>query len=169
MLDENGAVIEIQCAARDTTRRKLAEAALRESEQRYRAVVDNQSDLVSRSTPDTTLTFVNDAYCRYFNKSRDELIGQSFLMLVPEEGHEQIRVKFEDMQRNPSVRTDHRRYFTGDGEIRWLEWTNNPILNERGEIAEVQSTGRDVTDRKRAEDERNEYIRRLEILQRLDS
>ena len=169
IVDEHGEVIEIQSSARDTTRRKLAEAALRESEQRYRAVVENQSDLVSRSTPDTILTFVNDAYCRYFNKSRDELIGQSFLLLVPEEAHEQIRVKFEEMQRNPTVRTDHRRYFTGDGEIRWLEWTNNPILNERGEIAEVQSTGRDVTDRKQAEDERNEYIKRLEILQRLDS
>ncbi|MBZ0288414.1 MAG: PAS domain S-box protein, partial [Anaerolineae bacterium] len=169
ILDDQGKVVEIQSSARDTTRRKLAEAALRESEQRYRAVVENQSDLVSRSTPEMILTFVNDAYCRYFNKSRDELIGKSFLLLIPEEAHEQVRATFAEMQINPEVRSDQRRYFSGDGEVRWIEWTNNPILDERGQLVEMQSTGRDITDRKRAEDERNEYIQRLEILQRLDS
>ncbi|MEO8611696.1 MAG: PAS domain S-box protein [Chloroflexota bacterium] len=169
ILDDKGQVIEIQTAARDTTRRKLAESALRESEQRYRAVVEYQSDLVSRSMPDTTLTFINDAYCRYFNKSREELIGKSFLMMVPEEAHELIRADFAAMQENPVAHTDQRRYFSDTGEVRWLEWTNNPILNERGEVLEFQSTGRDITDRRRAEEERNEYIARLEILQRMDS
>lgn len=169
IVDENGEVVEIQTSARDTTRRKLAEAALRESEQRYRAVVENQSDLVSRTTPDTIITFVNDAYCRYFNKSREELIGQSFLTLVPEESHQQIRDNFAALKQTPAVHTDEHRHYLIDGETRWLEWTNSPILNERGELIEVQSTGRDVTDRRRAEEERNEYIQRLEILQRLDN
>jgi PAS domain S-box-containing protein len=168
LLNEKGEVIEFQSAGRDVTRRKLAEIAHLESEQRYRAVVEQQRDLVSRSTPDTVLTFVNDAYCRYFNKSREELIGHTFLVTVPTEYHATIRAKYADMVSNPTVRTDER-YYMMDGEVRWLEWTNHAILDDQGEVVEFQSTGRDVTERKRAEDERNDYIIRLEILQRLDT
>ena len=56
----------------DITRRKRAEQALRESEERYRAVVQDQTELICRWLPDTTLTFVNDAYCHYFGKVRPE-------------------------------------------------------------------------------------------------
>ncbi len=58
---------------------------LRQQEAQYRAVVDQQIELVCRYLPDTTLTFVNEAYCRFFNKTADELIGRSLLPLLDEE------------------------------------------------------------------------------------
>ena len=58
----------------DITVRKQAEKELRDSEARYRAVVDSQAEMLCRFLPDGTLTFVNEAYCRYFKKDRDELI-----------------------------------------------------------------------------------------------
>src|SRR5262249_44851539 len=64
--------------------RKQAEESLRESEERYRSVVESQTELICRYLPDTTLTFVNDAYCRYFGKMQEELIGMKFLDLIPE-------------------------------------------------------------------------------------
>ena len=64
--------------------RRLVVDALRQSEQRYRSVVENQSDLVCRYLPDTTLTFVNEAYCRFFGRRREELIGRRFIELIPE-------------------------------------------------------------------------------------
>ena len=57
--------------------------ALRDSEARYRAVLESQTDLVCRYLPDTTLTFVNEAYCRSFGRRREELIGRPFLDLLP--------------------------------------------------------------------------------------
>ena len=64
-------------------RRRFAEESLRESEERYRNVVETQSELICRYLPDTTLTFVNDAYCRYFGRSREDLVGSSFIGLIP--------------------------------------------------------------------------------------
>jgi PAS domain-containing protein len=54
-----------------------------EAEQRYRAVVEDQTELICRWLPDGTLTFVNGAYCRYFQKSPEELLGKSFMPLIP--------------------------------------------------------------------------------------
>src|SRR4029077_8884352 len=64
-------------------RRRLAEAESRKSKERYRSVVDTQSELICRFDQDTTLTFVNDAYCRFRNATREELLGTKFIDLVP--------------------------------------------------------------------------------------
>ena len=56
---------------------------LRASEARYRGVVEDQTELICRFLPDWTLTFVNEAYCRYFGKARDEFIGRNFMSLIP--------------------------------------------------------------------------------------
>ena len=65
---------------------KASEAALNiqnkrleASEQRYRNVVEDQTEFISRFLPDGTHVFVNEAYCRYFNKTRDEIIGKKFI------------------------------------------------------------------------------------------
>src|SRR4029077_704106 len=82
---DDPAVQGIVMTIRDVTDRKHSEAALRrsegrlrESEARYRAVVDDQIELVCRYLPDTTITFVNRAFADFYGRSRDELIGSSF-------------------------------------------------------------------------------------------
>src|SRR5262249_18229745 len=80
--DENGMPIVI-VNKRDITERKAMEAELRKSDDLYRNVVETQNELICRFLPDSTLTFVNEAYCRFFGKSRDELVGNKFLELIP--------------------------------------------------------------------------------------
>ena len=63
---------------------------LRQSEERYRAIVEDLPSLICRYEVGGIITFVNEAYCRYFGKSYDELIGQSFLPLIPKSEHEMV-------------------------------------------------------------------------------
>ena len=67
----------------DITQRKKTEAVLAQSEKRFREVVESQIDLVCRYLPDTTLTLVNEAYCRFFGKPREQLVGRSMLEFIP--------------------------------------------------------------------------------------
>ncbi|MFQ5571803.1 MAG: PAS domain S-box protein, partial [Rhodothermales bacterium] len=152
LLDEDGRVVEFQSVGRDITERKLAEEALRESEDRYRAVIETQTEVITRFLPDTTLTFVNDAYCTYFGKKRDELIGQSFLTLVAPEGRDAVKAHFADLVANPRVVVYEHKVLRGDGTVAWQEWRDHPLLDEDGRVVEFQSVGRDITERKLAEE-----------------
>ena len=150
--DDDGKVVYFLTYIKDISRRKRMEEALRESEERYRAIVEGQTDLVCRYLPDTTLTFVNEAYCRYFGKSQGELIGQSFLKLLPEEARDAARDHVRSLCENPRVEHDEHPVVACDGERRWQQWVYHVILDGMGRIVELQAVGRDITDRKRAEE-----------------
>ena len=74
----DGRIIEYQAIGRDITERKLAEQSLRDSEARFRALVETQTEFIIRHTPEGRLTFVNEAYCRYLGKTREELLSPSW-------------------------------------------------------------------------------------------
>jgi PAS domain-containing protein len=78
---QSGLIVALLLQARS---RRRAEESLPEGEERYRNVGETRTELICRSLPDTTLTFVNDAYCRYFGRSRNELVGTSLTALIPE-------------------------------------------------------------------------------------
>jgi PAS domain S-box-containing protein len=131
---------------------KRAEDALRASEERYREVLDSQTDLICRYLPDTTLTYVNEAYCRYFGRTRDELIGCQFLELIPEGAREIARRHVESLLENPRVEADEHEVMRPDGSIGWHQWVDHAVRGRDGRVIEFQAIGRDITDRKRAED-----------------
>ena len=142
----------IESAAMDITERKKAEEKLRESERRYRAIVEDQTEFVCRSLPDTTLTFVNEAYARYYGLTQEELIGRRFVTLIPPEERERIEAYFASFDAGHPVNTHVHRSTTAAGGARWQQWTNRAILDGRGRVIEFQSVGRDITERKRAEE-----------------
>lgn len=137
---------------RDITERRRAEQALRESEDRYRAIVQDQMELVSRWRPDTTLTFVNDAYCRYFGETRETLLGQSFLHHLPDEDRERFERHAAILGPDNVVETIEHRIIDGNGQTRWLQWTDRAIVDRAGKITEIQSVGRDITERQKTEE-----------------
>ena len=131
---------------------RRSEQALRVSEERYRTVVEEQTELVCRFRPDATLTFVNAAYADYFAVSREELIGRSFLTLLPEADRRQALAHIESLAQSKQVGSQEHQVVNHKGELRWQNWVNCPILDSSGQVVEFQSVGRDVTDSKLVEE-----------------
>lgn len=139
--------------AAEIAERQRAEQALRESQERYRRVVEDQTEFLVRWKPDGTRTFVNESYCRYFGKTREELIGSNFMLQVAEEDRERVRRKIASMTPVNAVQTDEHRVILPDGRIGWNEWTDRALFDEQGRLVEFQSVGRDITERKRLQEE----------------
>ncbi|MEG4235320.1 PAS domain S-box protein [Microcoleus sp. Pol11C3] len=151
LLDAKGNLAGLLCIGTDISDRVLAEAALLNSESRYRAIIEDQTELICRFLPSGVLTFVNDVYCRYFNKSRSDLEGHTFMPLMPAEDLEIISSSFSSLSlENPVVTCEHRVVLE-TGETRWQQWTNRAIFDSTGSLIECQGVGRDISDRKQAE------------------
>jgi len=137
----------------DITERKQAEKALRESEDRYRKVVEDQTDIICRFYPDNTYFMVNDVYARFFGKSKEELIGRKWFPDVHPDDLEMINAKLATMSPSDPVVVMENRVLSGNGNFHWMQFVNRGFYDQAGNLQEIQSVGRDITERKRAERE----------------
>jgi PAS domain S-box-containing protein len=130
---------------------------LRESTERYRAVVENQTEFIVRWRPDGRRTFANEAYRRYFGLTPEQAVSAGFMPLVAEEDRTAVEAKVSRLISGevPSE-TDIHRVIKADGSIGWQEWVDQAIHDETGQIIEFQSVGRDITERRQAEEELRE-------------
>ncbi len=128
-----------------------ASIALKESEENYRALVEDMPALVCRFLPDGTLTFVNNPYCRYFNKTRDELLGANFFQFIPAQEREEVRKQYRSLtQESPAINYEHQVY-TPDGDVHWQRWTDRALFDEKDNLYQYQSIGFDITESKKVE------------------
>jgi PAS domain S-box-containing protein len=131
--------------------REQAESAVRASEARYRAIVEDQTELVCRFRPDGTLTFVNPAYAQYFGRPPEALVGDRFGPTVHPADRERVMAEVGRLSATRPVVTMETRSVAGAGTVRWTQWITRALSAENGQIVEIQAVGRDITDRKRAE------------------
>jgi len=136
----------------DITERKQAEAQLRQSEQRYRAIIESQSDAVCRWRPDTTLTFVNEQYRALFTPPDIDPLGRRWIELIPKEQREMVLATYSRLAAHPAPFSYEHSVMLQDGRRGWFNWVDVPLLDADGKCTEFQSVGRDITERKRAED-----------------
>jgi PAS domain S-box-containing protein len=149
----------------DISDRKATELELQQSEARYRAIVEDQTELIVRSLPDLSRTFVNDAYCRYFNVRREQVIGKSYLSLIDAADRESVVQLIRSLSpTNPNTTTENR--VIANGALRWTQWSNRLLFDEQG-VTEIQSVGRDITELKQTEAALRESEANLRQAQRI--
>jgi PAS domain S-box-containing protein len=130
--------------------REQAEQALKLSEARYRAIVEDQTELIARFSPDNTMLFANEAYCRYFGLQPEEVIGKSYAPVIFEQDQETVAQLVQSISAdNPTVVIENRVVLRG--EVRWTQWVNRAFFDSQGCLHEVQSVGRDITALKQVE------------------
>ncbi len=146
-----GEALYIIAQMQDITLRKQAEQAVRDSEQRYRELVESQQDVLVRFDMNGHVTFANDSLCRTLGQPREQILGRSFLHYVHQDDRPAAIGAMRSLQTPPHRATVENRALTRHG-WRWFNWESRGIDDESGTVVAVQSVGRDVTDRRTAEE-----------------
>jgi PAS domain S-box-containing protein len=118
-----------------------------------RANAKDQMELACRFMPDTTVTYVNDRYCRYFGKPREALTGRRFIDSVSPDQRAGILRQLAAVTPAQPVAEYMLRTVLLDGEIAWQLWRDRGVFTEAGQLLEFHSVGVDVTRVKELEDE----------------
>ncbi len=145
---EGGEVTGVCLSSTSIDDRKRMEEALVKSEKLYRAIIEDQTELICRFAEEGQLTFVNEAYHRYFGETAETLLYKGFLALVYPDDRDKVRRQIESLTPEQPVGTIENRAFRADGQVRWTQWHNRAIFDDRGHIIEYQSVGRDITEYK---------------------
>jgi two-component system, cell cycle sensor histidine kinase and response regulator CckA len=145
------AVLNLLLAAAATEKEK-AMNALALSERRYKAVVEDQADLVWRYTEDGLLTFANNAFLQFHGKKAAEVLGKQVVLNTPDEEQVLANAYFRSLPPKESLISYDMRLVLPSGEVRWQQCTTRRIFGADDTTVEFQSVARDITERKLAED-----------------
>jgi PAS domain S-box-containing protein len=181
--DLDGAVVANEGICRDITQRLVAEEELRrardelevrvaqrtaeltatnqqlrESEHRYRTVVEDQLEFIVRWREDGKRTFVNDSYCDHRGAARSELIGNSFLADFAGAGRAELKAKLSRLSSFQPVVLHEQEVVRPDGQAAWERWRHRALFNEGGELIEFQSVGYDATEERKRDHQAQERL-----------
>jgi PAS domain S-box-containing protein len=129
----------------DVTAQREAAEAQQASESRYRAIVNDQSDLIVRWQTDGTLLFANQAWCDFQGCSLEDAIAIDFLSVVPDQRREDLRNWASSVTVDDPVISGESRFVMADGRHCVQLWTEHGIFDDHGNLIEIQSVGRDIT------------------------
>jgi len=151
LVDYQGRVVDIG-TVKDITEQIRAREALREVEERYQLIVENQTELISRRDREGRQVFANEAYRRFFDKPSEEFGKIDVFETIAKEDRAAVRDILATLNRNNPMITSENSIIAPDGRRVWMEWTNRALFDEIGNLIGFQSVGRDISARKQAEE-----------------
>ncbi|MBQ0942212.1 PAS domain-containing protein [Ideonella sp. 4Y16] len=125
--------------------RSAREREVAASEQRLRAILDAQSELVSQALPDGQLLYVNPAYASFFGHTVGELAGANLMDQIPASEREAVRARLDALLAAGGSQRSENQVTAADGQVRCVSWTNTVQQGPDGRLL-LHSTGRDVTE-----------------------
>ncbi len=133
----------------DISDRKRMEKQLKESEARYRAVVEDQTELIARFTPEGEVIFINEAYCNFSNFKKEELIGTKLPEKISKEKLDKYKQQIEKLTPdNPVLIIEDKSLFD---DYNWIRWNVRAIFDDNNQIYQYLTVGRDITELKKSE------------------
>jgi len=103
---------------KEMAERRRAEEIVQQSEERYRTISEDMPVLICRFLPGGEITYVNEAYCKYFQKTFEELVGSPFLLLIPEEHRETVMSNISALTVEAPTHSHEHEVIAPGGEIR---------------------------------------------------
>jgi len=161
-IEDNGDITGVIVIGVDITEQKQAEEKLQKSEEKYRLLVENQTDMIVTFDTEGRLLFVSPSYLKTFAKAEDDLIGKKFIPFIHEDDRETVAKGIDNVNKPPYTAYIEERVMTKDG-WRWQAWVNTAILNEQGKVESIVAVGRDITEIKQAEQSLKQREKELEI------
>jgi len=162
--DKNGKLIGLVRVAADITERKKVEAALRESEKKYREVVENASDVIYSTDNRGNFTYANAAALRSVVYLSDEITRLNYLDLVLPEHRARVKRNYlrQLLEKKPTTYIEYP-FRTKSGEVKWFG-QNASLTVEGDAFAGFHVIARDITERKQAEEALRESEERMSTL-----
>jgi PAS domain S-box-containing protein len=153
-IHDQEAIEALSVAFEEALRIKRAEEALRKSEEQFRAILEQMYDPYYEVDLAGNFTFVNESTCRHLGYAREELVGKSFSFIVPADEKRAMFIAFNSVFKSgePNKGYPHR-IISKDGRILFAESSIDIRMNRQGETVGFKSVSRDVTDRRRLEEE----------------
>jgi len=159
--DGEGQVVQLIAEGRDITERKRAENALRESEARYRRIVDTATEGIWLLDQDFLTIFVNPSMARMLGYTEEEMLGRPFADFLFEEDLPAHRERIAHRRQGMSESYE-RRFRCRDGHTLWLLISATPVIDEAHRFQGSFAMFTDITERKQAEEELRQYKNQLE-------
>jgi PAS domain S-box-containing protein len=168
--NEKGEIIGFRGVSRDITERKRMEEALRLSEERYRTLLDEMDTPYYEDDLAGNFTFVNDAMCRAMGYSKEELIGMNYKVYTPPEQVTEVFQAYSQVYRTgKTTNVFARETIHKNGRVFPVETSILPLKDDKGEIIGFRGISRDITERKKAEEEKRQLERKAQLASRLAS
>jgi len=166
--NEEGTPLYLMSSIADITDQKMDQEALRESEDKYRLLVEHQTDLLVKIDREGRFQFASPSYCRMFGKTEEELLGKTFMPLVHPDDHKSTAKEMEKLYHPPHTAYMEQRAMTKEG-WKWLAWLDTAVLDENGDLKEIIGLGRDISDKKQSEIEKEKLQSQLQQSQKMES